>query len=63
MQFDSVSVTASQTRSLASGHNHKKNKDLLDGETIKQLSGGSLSGNLTLAPKYLLPPGLLMGEM
>jgi hypothetical protein len=48
MQFDYVPAsTGSQTRSLASGHNPKKNKDLLDAETIKQLSGGSLSGILS----------------
>lgn len=43
MQFDSVSIPApQQTRSLSS--NKPKRKDLLDAETIKQLSGGSLSG-------------------
>ncbi|KAK4106169.1 hypothetical protein N658DRAFT_519777 [Parathielavia hyrcaniae] len=51
MQFDSVpaaaTAAASQTRSLASGRDPKRdkdNKELLDAETIKQFSGGSLSG-------------------
>ncbi|KAK4039927.1 hypothetical protein C8A01DRAFT_36060 [Parachaetomium inaequale] len=45
MQFDSApAVTApSQTRSFSSGQKPKR-KDLLDAETVKQLSGGSLAG-------------------
>ncbi|KAL2164052.1 hypothetical protein VTH06DRAFT_3266 [Thermothelomyces fergusii] len=42
MQFDSPAAP-SQTRSLASGRSPGR-KDLLDAETIKQLSSGSLSG-------------------
>ncbi|KAK4155196.1 hypothetical protein C8A00DRAFT_42161 [Chaetomidium leptoderma] len=45
MQFDSAAAASQQTRSLASGRSDPKRKgDLLDAETIKQLSGGSLSG-------------------
>ncbi|AEO58129.1 hypothetical protein MYCTH_2305259 [Thermothelomyces thermophilus ATCC 42464] len=44
MQFDSLAVPVpSQTRSLASGRSPRR-KDLLDAETVKQLSSGSLSG-------------------
>ncbi|KAK4238592.1 hypothetical protein C8A03DRAFT_33407 [Achaetomium macrosporum] len=42
MRFDSVPVT--QTRLRSSGSQDPKRKELLDAETIKQLSGGSLSG-------------------
>ncbi|KAL2200881.1 hypothetical protein P885DRAFT_73229 [Corynascus similis CBS 632.67] len=45
MQLDSLADSAApfQTRSLASKHGPKR-KDLLNAETIKQLSSGSLSG-------------------
>ncbi|KAL2188247.1 hypothetical protein L209DRAFT_751081 [Thermothelomyces heterothallicus CBS 203.75] len=50
MQFDSLAVPVpSQTRSLASGRSPKR-KDLLDAETVKQLSSGSLSGIYTPTP-------------
>lgn len=47
MRFDSYSAAAtSQTRPLSSEREGSKRKELLDAETIKQLSGGSLSGML-----------------
>ncbi|KAK3295487.1 uncharacterized protein B0H64DRAFT_441883 [Chaetomium fimeti] len=47
MRFDSVPVAVSspsQGRAYSSGRDSKGRKDLLDAETVKQLSGGSLSG-------------------
>jgi hypothetical protein len=52
MQFDSVSVPVPQTRTLASGHKPRR-KELLDGETVKQLSGGSLAGMFFFFPLAL----------
>lgn len=58
MQFDSLAVPApAQTRTAASGRNPKQ-KELLDPETIKQLSGGSLSG--MLLPSIFQPMKLLV---
>jgi hypothetical protein len=42
-RFDALAAPTTQSRPLASGHNPKR-KDLLDAETVKQLSGGSLTG-------------------
>jgi hypothetical protein len=45
MRFDSASVaSSSQARAYSSGRDSKGRKELLDAETVKQLSGGSLSG-------------------
>jgi hypothetical protein len=60
MQFDSVSVPLPQTRTLASGHKPRR-KELLDGETVKQLSGGSLAG-MVFSPSALFSDGWLFGD-
>lgn len=45
LRFDTVpaTTTTAQARSLASDHEPRR-KELLDADTVKQLSGGSLSG-------------------
>jgi hypothetical protein len=50
----------SQRRSLASGqHDPPKRRELLDAETVKELSGGSLAGMcpcLSRLPGYFILP-------
>lgn len=59
MRFDAVPVLAPQQQARAYSSKGDR-KDLLDAETVKQLSGGSLSGRDISCPVFDLCPLFLL---